>query len=276
MNSFDQQWRTADALSRAGLTVDDVWVRYFSMGGEADAVAVAAYLHGQLMLSPLQRDLLTYAVEELRQSSRSSTGHNDEANHPHHRNPRDNRDRRHGSSAAGTYDLRTWPVLQVRVTDMFDPEEAERHRLVSLQRTGLVAAGRDGRFDQFTRMARNIFNVNSSIISLVTGTEQIIKSVTGPLGGDLAREASFCTHTVAQDQTLVVPDATKDDRFRTNALVTGPSALRFYAGHPLFGPGGWRIGALCLLDVTPRVFTEQDQHALEDIANLAQAEIYAR
>lgn len=262
MNSFDQQWRTADAISRAGLTVDDVWVRYFSLGGTADAVGVTSYLHGLVMLSSLQRDLLSYSVEELRRYMPPATG--DHADHQDHQ---------HGSSDAGTPRPGQWPILRVRLTDMFDAQEAERRRLVSLQRTGLLTAGRDERLDRFTRRARDTLGIDTSIISMVTGTEQIITSMTGTLGSDLPREMSFCTHTIAQDQTLIVPDATKDDRFSANPLVTGPPDLRFYAGHSLTGPGGWRIGALCLLDVRPRTFTRENRRTLETIANLVQAEI---
>ncbi|BBE21365.1 hypothetical protein MN0502_02480 [Arthrobacter sp. MN05-02] len=266
MNPFDQQWRTANAMRRADLTIDDVWLRYFSMGGTADGVAVASYLHGLIMLDALQRDLLTYAVEELTTSSPPGRKPDRPADHPD--------DQGHSSSV----DIRhpgPWPILRVRVTDMFDPWEAERHRKASLQRTGLLTAEGDERFNRFTRAARDTFNVNSSTISLITGTEQIIMSLAGDLGRDLSREMSFCTHTILHDQALVIPDATKDDRFRTNPLVTGQPNLRFYAGHPLTGPGGWRIGVLSLLDLQPRTFTQQDHHTLKAITNHVQAEILA-
>jgi GAF domain-containing protein len=104
---------------------------------------------------------------------------------------------------------------------------------------------------------------------------QFVKSSTGPLGADLPRDRSFCSHTIDEDRTLVIPDATIDSRFADNELVHGTARLRFYAGHPLSGPGGWRIGAFCILDTEPRTFTEQDRQALRVLANLAQRELIA-
>jgi GAF domain-containing protein len=75
------------------------------------------------------------------------------------------------------------------------------------------------------------------------------------VGVDLAftpREYGFCTHTILQNGPLVVPDATRDRRFSDSHFVAGPPYIRFYAGVPLTMAHGHRLGAVCLLDVTPR------------------------
>ena len=51
---------------------------------------------------------------------------------------------------------------------------------------------------------------------------------------------------------LIVPDATKDDRFKDNALVTGGPEIRFYAGVPLLTPEGEKVGSFCIIDTKPR------------------------
>ena len=51
---------------------------------------------------------------------------------------------------------------------------------------------------------------------------------------------------------MVVADATQDDRFRNNPLVTGPTGIRFYAGMPLLTREGHALGSLCLIDRRPR------------------------
>lgn len=61
----DEQLRALTiAFRRADLTVEDLWVRYFTLGGEADVVEVEAYLDGLLPLPPAQRDVLAHAVNE--------------------------------------------------------------------------------------------------------------------------------------------------------------------------------------------------------------------
>jgi GAF domain-containing protein len=265
MDAFAQQWCTAQTVSDAGLYVDDIWVRYFSIGGSSDAVGLTAYLHGLVMLGALQRDLVTYAVKELTESA-SSVDHADDADNAgeilssHH--------------SAGACMRGAWPVLRIRLRSMFDPLEAEHHRLLSLQRTNLIAAGHEKRFDRITLAAKDTFGMTSAFISLITSTRQVTKSTTGPHDMDLPRELSFCTHTITEDRTLIVPDTLKDTRFRTNPLVTGPPGLRFYAGHPLSGPGGWLIGTLCVLDTEPRAFDEHDATTLAFLAALAQTEIF--
>ena len=51
---------------------------------------------------------------------------------------------------------------------------------------------------------------------------------------------------------MVVPDATCDGRFADNALVRGDPGIRFYAGAPLLSAEGVPLGALCIIDRTPR------------------------
>jgi hypothetical protein len=65
MDDTDEQQRTlALAFQRAELTVDDLWMRYFALGGDAGPVEVDAYLHGLTALPQQQRDVLAHAVNE--------------------------------------------------------------------------------------------------------------------------------------------------------------------------------------------------------------------
>jgi hypothetical protein len=64
-NRVSEQQRTlASAFRRAELTVEDLWVRYFGLGGDVGLVEVDAYVHGLGDLDPLQRDVLAHAVNE--------------------------------------------------------------------------------------------------------------------------------------------------------------------------------------------------------------------
>ena len=60
-----QRDRAAKAFRQAKLNVDELWMHYFSMGGDAGAMETEAYLHGSYMLRPIQRDLLDHAIYEL-------------------------------------------------------------------------------------------------------------------------------------------------------------------------------------------------------------------
>lgn len=92
----------------------------------------------------------------------------------------------------------------------------------------------------------------------------------GGEGVDMGRSVSFCAHTITQDGVMVVPDATLDERFHDNPLVTGPTGLRFYAGIPLLSPQGYPLGALCVLDQRPHHdFSAADCQYLRELAKIA-------
>ena len=75
-------------------------------------------------------------------------------------------------------------------------------------------------------------------------------------------------------QVMVVPDATRDARFRANPLVTEHPGIRFYAGAPLITRDGFGLGSLCIISPEPRAsFSEEDAALLTDLAALAMDEL---
>jgi GAF domain-containing protein len=58
-------------------------------------------------------------------------------------------------------------------------------------------------------------------------------------------------------------------------MVAGEPRFRFYAGHAVRA-GGYRVGALCVIDHRPRELRPEDVRALEDLAALAEQELTAR
>ncbi|MCS7475910.1 PP2C family protein-serine/threonine phosphatase [Umezawaea endophytica] len=52
------------SLRRADLTLEQLWIRYFSLGGEVGLTEVEAYLHGMMPLPADQCDVLAHAVNE--------------------------------------------------------------------------------------------------------------------------------------------------------------------------------------------------------------------
>ena len=60
-----QQRMLAAALKSEHIDSSELWLKYFSLGGEAGEYEVEAYLQGLLSLPVVQRDLLAMAANEL-------------------------------------------------------------------------------------------------------------------------------------------------------------------------------------------------------------------
>ncbi len=80
------------------------------------------------------------------------------------------------------------------------------------------------------------------------------------------RMGAFAGRVIEGDKVLWVADATLDRRYSGNPLVTGESAIRFYAGAPIRISNGVRIGAVSILDRKPRAFDAYLAARLEDFA----------
>ena len=149
----------------------------------------------------------------------------------------------------------------------------ETARLLSLHSLRILDTPSEERFDRITRMAKRMFGVEICLISLVDSHRQWFKSKQGLDACETSRQISFCGHAINQDAVMVVDDASRDPRFSDNPLVTDAPFIRFYAGCPIRGPKGYRIGTLCLIDPKPRELTAQDQETLKDFAAMVEDEL---
>ncbi len=68
------------------------------------------------------------------------------------------------------------------------------------------------------------------------------------------------------DDLFIVEDATLDERFKDNPLLTGGPHVRFYAGAPLIAPNGHRIGTLCVIDSSPRTISNEQRVLLKTLS----------
>lgn len=155
------------------------------------------------------------------------------------------------------------------------PPDDEAQRLETLHALRILDSAPEERFDRLTRMAKRMFGVPISLVSIVDSDRQWFKSRQGLDATETPRAVSFCGHAILGDEVFTVDDASRDDRFHDNPLVTGSPNVRFYAGCPLRVANGHKMGTLCLIDDKPRSLDEEDRLLLEDLAKMAEQEIVA-
>lgn len=155
------------------------------------------------------------------------------------------------------------------------PLPDEEARIAALHALGLLDSPPQERFDRITRLTSLVLGVPIALVNLIDRDRQVSLSCVGLPGDDVPRAQSFCAHAIARDEPLVIPDLARDARFSASPFVTGPAALRFYAGEPITGAGGHRLGTLCICDVRPRHLDEAQLGTLRDLARLVEREISA-
>ena len=150
----------------------------------------------------------------------------------------------------------------------------ESHRLAALRRLRMLDTSRELAFDRRTRLAARVGGVPMAAVALLDRDRNWFKSAIGVPVSEVPREQAFCTFTVAEGGTLIVPDVAADTRFAGLQLAGGNRRVRFYAGAPVHSPDGACVGTLCLMDTVPRPgFGGDDRANLRDIARLVEDEI---
>lgn len=155
------------------------------------------------------------------------------------------------------------------------PHDRENDRLEALKRYNVLDTPAEKDYDDITLLAAFITKSPTALLSFVDKERQWFKSKVGFEPDETPRDVAFCAHAIHASDIFIVKDATKDERFFDNPLVTTGRKVKFYAGAPLVTSEGLPLGSLCVMDTKPRDLTAEERNALNALARqvLAQLEL---
>ena len=153
----------------------------------------------------------------------------------------------------------------------------DRDRVAAVRRLVLLDSPATESFDRLVRLAARVLGCPIALLTLVDADRQFFKASFGlpePLAS--ARQTplthSICQHVVAREDRLVVCDAAVEHWLDDN-LAVKEFGIRAYVGVPLMSSDGHAVGTLCVADMTPREWTNEQIANLEDLAAATMREI---
>lgn len=129
----------------------------------------------------------------------------------------------------------------------------------------------DERLYGLTRLARRHFGTAIAVIALIEADRKWLGACNGYALQETPLTLSLLCHAAVAKATVVVTDASADERFQHHPLVIDNPCIRFYAACPLVTSGGDIVGAFCLLDGEPGTLDDAQRECLRDLAGLAAA-----
>jgi diguanylate cyclase (GGDEF)-like protein len=143
--------------------------------------------------------------------------------------------------------------------------ETEDARLRAIRTAEVTDPRLASELDDVVWLAARVTDSPMAAVSLIEQETQLLLCTVGLDPKSSPREVAICDHTIRGLGPLVVEDTAADPRFRDNPFVVGAPHIRSYAGVPVH-IGHLPFGALCVLDVRPRVRSTEQIDLLRALA----------
>jgi diguanylate cyclase (GGDEF)-like protein len=155
--------------------------------------------------------------------------------------------------------------------------DPERLRVLGL--TGLMDSESEAHMDRWAQVAAEALDAPVALISLVDHHRQFFKSTFGPADRAnaeryMALTHSFCQHVVADGRVLAIEDARLDAALCTHDAIADLDVVA-YAGAAI-RVSGHALGALCVIEPTPRAWSAGELRLLGKLAKGLGYEIQLR
>jgi GAF domain-containing protein len=156
-------------------------------------------------------------------------------------------------------------VISHSVQVGFMAPENEEGRLEALSSYDIEELPIEESFSRLSDLIASHFDASVSFIGLIEEKQENFLACTGADWDSLTREKTICTHSMLQEDVMVVEDVREDSRFSENDTLEN-LGIRSYAGANMTTPDGHVIGQVCVLDDKPRGYDADERAELEQFA----------
>src|SRR3978361_614111 len=98
----------------------------------------------------------------------------------------------------------------------------EESNLKELHTLSILNVNRAERFERYTMLVKDIFNVPIVLISLVDSKKKRLNSCIGLEHNAISEVTSFCEAIFRESEILIIPDTLKNVHFQNSSLVNKP------------------------------------------------------
>jgi GAF domain-containing protein len=159
-------------------------------------------------------------------------------------------------------------VIEHSAQVSFLAPDDEGDRLDALARYEVESLPITESFERLTDLIADHFDAAIAFIGLIEEDEENFLACHGGDWDSLTREDTICTHSMLQEDVMVVEDIREDSRFSENTQLAN-LGIRSYAGANMTTPDGHVIGQVCLIDYEVRSYDDDERARLQQFAETA-------
>ena len=157
-------------------------------------------------------------------------------------------------------------------------------RIKELKTTSILDTEQDIRYDYITQYAATMLNAPICLNGFIDVDRIWYKSTYGIDLDESSRSTSICGHAIIEvkenscpnERIFEVSDLHSDIRFFGNPFILSYTDYRSALMYVLQSVSGMNLGALCIIDNKPRVFTKSDRDTLILLGSMIENLMYGR
>ena len=152
----------------------------------------------------------------------------------------------------------------------------EALRLATLKRYRIMGTTPEVIFNELAQLAAHVVNAPMATIAFIDDSQVWYKAKIGYEKQYDDRAKSLATHILQESKILLIPDARADSRFQQSPEVIAAPFVRFFAGIPLRASNNQSLGALCVIDSSPRDLDKSQLAALRLVGRQIMIQLESR